>query len=64
MIVCPLRLVTSDPSGCNPENTHTFELCYEEECGWWDKADECCAMLSINRSLRVIAEAPALHKEE
>lgn len=37
--------------------------CLGPGCGFWDRGDECCAVISITRSLRVVAEAPALHEE-
>ncbi len=51
--LCPiLKTKTGDPRCCLGPN-----------CGWWDAQDEACSVISIKDSLRVIAEAPALHEE-
>ena len=39
--VCPLIV-------CNNEITDWY--CFKEECGWWNKKDEECSMLSLNKN--------------
>lgn len=57
---CPLRVIAY---ASNPDHMEHLDDCSEDDCAWWDVQDKACSVLSIKDSLRVIAEAPALHEE-
>lgn len=50
---CPLRLrpqkrPLGEATFGVPEFIEDFDLCIEEDCGWWDKEKKCCAITHLS----------------
>lgn len=46
---CPLGRI-----GCQSGAYYTVTTCSEEDCGFWDKENNCCAIITIAKSLDAI----------